>query len=101
MYEQFNHSFILTIEKTIYNYFILLKNGNLISIYDNNKSTIGRKINDDPKKLQKIGKVEIKERVIDIRCGEKHAIALTICGKVYTWGTNDLRQVMKIFLKIS
>eukprot|EP01029_Cantina_marsupialis_P027901 TRINITY_DN774150_c0_g1_i1.p1 TRINITY_DN774150_c0_g1~~TRINITY_DN774150_c0_g1_i1.p1 ORF type:complete len:410 (+),score=168.37 TRINITY_DN774150_c0_g1_i1:85-1314(+) len=27
--------------------------------------------------------------VIDISCGEKHNLALTKCGKVYTWGAGD------------
>jgi len=93
-YEQFNHSNILTIERTIDNYFILLKNGILVSLLDKKKSsTIGRKMRENSEINQSIGKVEIKEKVADVRCGDKHVLAITICGKIYSWGENSNGQV--------
>jgi len=92
-YEQFSHSNILTIEKTFYNYFILLKNGTLISVLDKNIETLGRRIRQNSEIDQTIGKVEINEKVIDVRCGERHVLALTICGKIYSWGNNEFGQV--------
>ena len=97
-YEQFNDSNILTIEKTEFNYFILLKNGVLLSILDNKLTTLGRKINLKSQIDQTIGKVEIKEKVVDVRCGNRHVLALTICGKVYSWGDYAYNQVNLKFL---
>lgn len=99
-YEKFNHTNILTIEKTISNYFILLKNGSLLSILDKKAQTLGRTIRKDSQIDQTIGKVQIPERIVDVRCGERHALALTICGKIYAWGENIFGQVNFIlFLK--
>ena len=36
---------------------------------------------------------DIKERIIQIACGENHALALTAKGQVYSWGSNDAKQL--------
>jgi len=54
---------------------------------------LGRSIRKDSKMDQSIGKVQISERIIDVRCGERHVLALTICGKVFAWGDNNYGQV--------
>ncbi len=95
-YEQFNHSHILTIEKTDTNYFILLKNGNLLSIFDNNTATLGRDITNKSDNEKLIGKVQINEKIIDVRCGSRHVLALTVSGKVYSWGPGNSPQVIFI-----
>ena len=88
-YNKFGNANILTIEKTIHNYFILLKNGTLLSIYSNSIKTLGRKIYDDDDEGNKIGKVEIKEQIIDVQCGKNHVLALSIDGSVYAWGESS------------
>ena len=64
-----------------------------MSIFDNKPNTLGRNIRKNSQIDQTIGKVQIPEKIIDVRCGEKHVLALTICGKIYAWGENNYGQV--------
>ena len=60
--------------------------------------TLGREFHkkkDEPLDKYLIGKVDIKEKIIDLSCGNKHALALTINGRVYSWGENNVGQVKK------
>ena len=92
-YNKFGLSNVLTIEKTNHNYFILLTNGTLLSIYDFSRRTLGREIEDGKEEENKIGKVEIKEKIIDVQCGKNHVLALTINGRIYAWGEMNSPQV--------
>ena len=92
-YNKFGLSNVLTIEKTKHNYFILLSNGILLSIFDIKINTLGRDISKLSDAEKTIGKVEIKEKVIDVQCGNDHVLALTINGNIYAWGEFNSPQV--------
>lgn len=75
-----------------------MKNGTLLSIYDGKTTTLGRDISKKTEIEKTIGRVEIKEKIIDVRCGNRHVLALTICGRVYSWGEPNAPQVTIFYL---
>lgn len=80
--------FILCLEATASDIYILLKNGEIIKV--NNKNS---KIEGAYKPNQFTYRIKMRTKVIDLSCGTEHSLARGRDRKVYSWGKNSFGQL--------
>jgi alpha-tubulin suppressor-like RCC1 family protein/tRNA A-37 threonylcarbamoyl transferase component Bud32 len=87
-----NNEFVIDISCGAYHSLVLTNCGEVYAWGSNDWGQIGNGCNSDqliPIKVKGFN----NERVVMISCGWTHSIALTECGHVYSWGSNDFGQL--------
>ena len=83
----------MLITSTEKNYFILLKNGRLLS-WGENTFSLGRKCKTSGNESSIPKEIELKIKLLDITCGSEHILVRNVHMEVFSWGKNDFGQVI-------
>ena len=77
--------------------FALLKNGRLLS-WGEMSFTLGRKCKSSGVDCKIPKEIDFKNRIMDIVCGKNHCLARNIYNEVFSWGSNEFGQVLKMLI---
>ena len=78
---------------TLWRYCFIINDCVILQVYTfgcNDEGALGRSTSEEGSETQ-AGKVDLKEKIIQISAGDSHTAALTDDGRIFMWGTFRVR----------